>query len=159
MQQRPSIALIASGGGHLQQLLQLRELIARIPHCYIVEKRDGQNMPDELTGRTYFVRCAARNLGNLVQPIQFLFLLRRLRPACIISTGASVACSAALAARLLGIPVLYIESFSAVTRPTLTGRIMYHLSYHMIYQWEELSAIFPKAEYGGFLYDFGGGRD
>jgi len=78
-------------------------------------------------------------------------ILKKERPRLILSTGAGPAVPFALAGNILGIPSLYIETFTRVTKPSLTGRIMYYLAARFFYQWKPLERYFPKATYGGLV--------
>jgi UDP-N-acetylglucosamine:LPS N-acetylglucosamine transferase len=77
--------------------------------------------------------------------------LRKERPGLILSTGAGPAVPFALAGNILGVPSLYIETFARVSKPSLTGRIMYYLAARFFYQWKLLVRYYPKASYGGLL--------
>ena len=54
-----------------------------------------------------------------------------------------------LVGRLLGIPTVFVETFTRIDRPSLTGRIMYRLAHRFLYQWPGLARYFPRAVYGG----------
>lgn len=51
-------------------------------------------------------------------------VIGRLKPGQMVSTGAAVAVPYAIAARLRGVPVLYIESATRLDGPSLSGRIL-----------------------------------
>ena len=59
--------------------------------------------------------------------------------------------SMALVGRLLGIPTLFIETFTRVSKPSLTGRIMSRLAKRFFYQWESLAPFYPKGIHSGPL--------
>ncbi len=78
-------------------------------------------------------------------------ILRAERPDLVLSTGAGPAVPFALVAKLKGTPFVFVETDAQVTRPSLTGRIMYRLADRFFYQWRTLEPYFPQGTYGGFL--------
>jgi UDP-N-acetylglucosamine transferase subunit ALG13 len=122
----PKLLLVASNGGHLEQIVRLaaagqisadsvfvtfdspqaRFLIDGRPHCFVPEV--GQ-----------------RDLMGVVRAIPtFSRLLSDSSFAGVVSTGAALAIPAFLSARFLGLPTLYVESVSRVDGPSLTGKIL-----------------------------------
>ena len=57
----------------------------------------------------------------------------------------------AVVGKLYRVPIIFIEISAQVTKPSLTGRIMYYLADRFFYQWEALEHYFPKGVYGGLL--------
>ncbi len=152
----PKICLAASVGGHLQELLQLRNVYARYPHFYVVN--DELILPPAMQGRTYFIRHSERDLVALWNLWEAFRIFWRERPRYLISTGAGLAVPLALVARLFRTKILFIETFSAIARPSLTGRLMYRLAHRFVYQWEQLRRFYPQGEYAGTIFDFRNGR-
>jgi UDP-N-acetylglucosamine:LPS N-acetylglucosamine transferase len=94
-----------------------------------------------------------RNLTNLFRNLIIAInILRRLKPICMVSTGAGVAISFFLAARLFGVPALFIESFARTESPSWSGRVCYYLAKRFIYQWKPLERFYPKGIMGGSIY-------
>jgi UDP-N-acetylglucosamine:LPS N-acetylglucosamine transferase len=80
-------------------------------------------------------------------------ILRKERPTAILSTGAGLAVPFAIVGRLFfGTRVVFVETFTRIERPSLTGRIMYWLAHDFFYQWPQLRAFFPRGCYGGPLF-------
>jgi UDP-N-acetylglucosamine:LPS N-acetylglucosamine transferase len=104
-----------------------------------------------MEGRTYFIRHSERDLLFFVNILEAWSILRREKPALILSTGAGPAVPFALVGKLFRIPIIFIEISAQVTKPSLTGRIMYYLADAFFYQWKTLERYFPKAVYGGLL--------
>ncbi len=75
---------------------------------------------------------------------QSLLVLRRERPALVISTGADVAVPILLLARLFGAAVIFIETAGSA-EPTLAGRLVYPVADLFIVQWPERLDRFPEA--------------
>ena len=98
------------------------------------------------------------SLANIIRTGMFVVnlveawrILRRERPDVILSTGAGPAVPFALVGRLLGIPTVFVETFTRISSPSLTARIMYRLAARFVYQWPALARYFPRGVYGGML--------
>lgn len=94
-------------------------------------------------------------------PIQFVLNLTRMwrivsreKPDWLVSTGAEIALSGFLVAKLRGVGTLYVECGAQVTHPSMTGRVMVHLADHFYVQWPELADVYgKKARLVGSLID------
>ena len=79
---------------------------------------------------------AARNLPNLFRNLRLAWtIVRRYKPDVILSTGAALAVPFFLVGRVLGVRLVYVESFTRVHRPALTGRLVYPLTDVFFVQW------------------------
>src|SRR5437870_12797797 len=78
--------------------------------------------------KTYFIRHSERDLLFVVNLFEAWRILRAERPDVILSTGAGPVVPFALVGRLLGIPTVFVETFTRISKPSLTARIMYHLA-------------------------------
>lgn len=142
------ICIIASCGGHLTEARSLRPIYGRYEHFYVIN--EPIRLPPDMEGRTQFVVHAERDWRVLINFWEAWRILRRRRPALILSTGAGTVVPFALVGKLLGIPTTYIESASR-TGPSLTGRLMYRIADRFFYQWKTQGRHFPRATYGGLL--------
>jgi UDP-N-acetylglucosamine:LPS N-acetylglucosamine transferase len=145
---RLKICVVSSVGGHLREVLQLREALAAHDVFYIL----NDSTPLQLDHRTYRIAHAERDLRVLYNFYEALRILVRERPQVILSCGAGPAVPVAICGKLLGARVIFIETFGAVERPTLTGRILYRIADHFFYQWEPLSRYYPKGTYAGTIF-------
>lgn len=94
-----------------------------------------------------------RNVPNLLRNAALACrLLVRLRPRAVVSTGAGVAVPFCYLARLTGARVVFIESFSRVTEPSLTARLVHPVAHRFFVQWPSLVERFRKAEYEGAIF-------
>jgi UDP-N-acetylglucosamine:LPS N-acetylglucosamine transferase len=148
------VLLVASSGGHLLQLLQLADLWSQERrHWVSFEKSDAISL---LKGErvTWAHHPTNRNLINLVRNLALaLPLLRAGNIEAIVTTGAGVAVPFALAGRLLGVNVVYIESMARISSPSLTGRLVYPLADTFIVQWPSLKGYFRRARCFGTVFD------
>jgi UDP-N-acetylglucosamine:LPS N-acetylglucosamine transferase len=137
------VLFVTSSGGHLAEVLEW------LPAFSDLEWRVVLNAPGEVPPsvaprvlRMTHAERDARVLWNLVEAFR---ILRRLRPRVVVSPGAGCAVPFAVLARLLAIPVLHAEPRSAVSSPTLTGRLVRPFARRMIVQWRALERAFPRA--------------
>jgi UDP-N-acetylglucosamine:LPS N-acetylglucosamine transferase len=143
------ICIVSSCGGHLTEVRALRSVYQNYDHFYILN--DQILLPNDMEGRTYFIRHSERDWLFFVNLWEAWRILRQERPSLILSTGAGPVVPLALVGKLLGIPTLFIETFTRLTEPSLTGKIMYYLAARFFYQWKSLEQFFPKGTYGGPL--------
>ena len=150
---RESCLLVASSGGHLLQLVQLRDLWTREHrHWVTFDKPDARSL---LAGEeiTFAHHPTNRNVRNLIRNA-FLAtrLIMRKRPRAIITTGAGVAVPFCYIGRLLGARIIYIETFARVSQPSLTGRLVHPVAHRFFVQWPEVRTHYRKAEYEGAIF-------
>ena len=143
------ICVVSSSGGHLTEVRMLRPLYQRYEHFYVLN--DGALLPDDMSGRTYFIRHSERDWVFALNLWEAWRILRVERPRLILSTGAGPAVPFALVGKMFGIRCLFIETFARLRTPSMTGRIMYRLADRFFYQWQSLARFFPKGVWGGPL--------
>jgi UDP-N-acetylglucosamine:LPS N-acetylglucosamine transferase len=78
-----------------------------------------------------------------------LRLVRRERPAVMITTGADIAVPFAWVARLHGARVVYIESLTRIDELSLSGRLVAPIADRLYVQWPDLRNLRPDAIYAG----------
>lgn len=145
------VCLVSSPGGHLRQLLQLEPTLRKYSYFYIINRRSP--LKDEILKKSYFISRSHKDWKFFLNLVEAFNILRKERPGVIISTGAGCAVPVSLVGKFIfGCRVVFIESFAALRKPTLTGRIMYFISDVFYYQWEGLSRYYPKGIYGGTIY-------
>jgi beta-1,4-N-acetylglucosaminyltransferase len=145
------VCIVSSCGGHLTEIRQLRRAYARHDHFYVLN--DRAELPDDMTGRTYFIRHSERDWLFLVNLCEAARILISERPDVILSTGAGPVVPFALVARmLLRTRIIFIETAARITAPSMTGRIMYRLAHRFYYQWRSLAPYFPGGIYGGLVF-------
>jgi beta-1,4-N-acetylglucosaminyltransferase len=150
---RNVVLLVASNGGHLLQLSQMKdELAPRQRHWVTFDKPDARGL---LEGErvTYAYHPTNRNLWNLLRnALLALRLIARVRPRAIVTTGAGVAVPFCYVGRAFGAHVVFIESFSRVSEPSLTARLVYPIATTFFVQWPKVARHFPRAKYEGTIF-------
>jgi UDP-N-acetylglucosamine:LPS N-acetylglucosamine transferase len=152
MSARPSpkkVILVSSVGGHLRNLLALQAAFMDHERVWVVNDMSPVLPEGE---RAYLVSHAERDLRVLANLWQFMVIFATERPDIMLSTGAGPAVPAALVARLARVPVIHVEPWSAVSRLTLTGRLMKRLASSFYVQWPQLHAKHPWTKYVGSAF-------
>ena len=155
--QKKKILLVSSIGGHLTQLLQLESLFKNYQYHIVTEK---SSITEKLRSKhpVSFLMYGARNypikylFKFSYNCIKSLFLFLKYRPDVIISTGAHTGVPMCYLAKLFRKKVVFIESFSKTSSPTLSGKLVYPIADLFVVQWESMKKIYPKAVYGGSIY-------
>jgi UDP-N-acetylglucosamine:LPS N-acetylglucosamine transferase len=120
------------------------------PHFFVLN--DRIQLPSNMQGKTRFIAHSERDWKFFLNLIEAYRILRAERPDAILSTGAGPAVPFALVGRLFfDCRIVYVETVTRITAPSLTGRIMYLLAHEFFVQWRSLQEYFPKARYGGPL--------
>ena len=144
------VLLVCSSGGHLLQLLSLRAAWEEVPTVWVTfDKSDARSL---LAGEQVVHAFAPtnRNIPNFVRNLRLAArLLRELRPAAVVTTGAGVAVPFAWLARLGGIPVVYVESLTRIDGMSLSGRMIAPIASRVYVQWPELAEKVTRARYAG----------
>lgn len=149
------ICLIASGGGHLEQIKQLKDVIDNNDCFFVMTKT---NVNTNIKNRKYYINDKPE--GNLIKKIWILILLTiqsikiiiRENPDVVISTGAGNTIPFCYLSKVFGKKIIYIESFARIQTPNKTGKLMYPIADLFIIQWKELQKYYPNAIYGGWIY-------
>ena len=135
----PKVVAIASGGGHWIQMGRLRPVLDEMDVCYVsVHPSYGHDVGDE---RFYVVRDGSRwtKLGLVVQALQVLWIMVRVRPDAVLSTGAAPGFFGILFGKLLGARTLWLDSLANIEQVSLSGRLARPFSDLWLTQWPHLA--------------------
>jgi beta-1,4-N-acetylglucosaminyltransferase len=145
------VLLVANSGGHLLQMLALEDAFAGMERVWVtLDSSDSHSLlADEEV--VYAHGPTNRSLANLIRNLRLAFRTIRIHdPDVILSTGAALAVPFFLAGWLRHKRLVYVESFSRVVGPSLSGRIVYPFSDAFFVQWQG-SAWRGRAQYVGSL--------
>lgn len=151
------VMFISSVGGHLTQLLELKNIFNDYDYVLVTEKNDvTKNMKDKYHmeylvygSRQYLFRYIFKFIYNIFKSF---YLFCKYRPKVIVTTGTHTAVPMCYIGRLFGRKVIFIESYAKRTSPTLSGRLVYPIATTFIVQWEPMLEFYPKAKYFGGIY-------
>lgn len=137
---RLKVLAVASGGGHVQELLLI---MSAFDHCDVIYACTDPKQVEN-AGKT--VGFALRDY-NRDQPMDLLRglqetwrLVRQTRPDWVISTGAAPGLLTLLWGRVLGARTMWVDSIANAERLSLSGRIALRVSHITLTQWEHLAA-------------------
>ena len=149
------ICFIASSGGHLAEINQLKEIADEYDSFLITEKNDFSEA--HICSKVYHV--PKQNRKEALFLLKFLGLwiksfriLIKEKPDCIITTGALICYPVCRIAKLFKRKVIFIESFARINTGSMTGKWMYNVADLFIVQSEHLLEIYPKAVYCGCIF-------
>lgn len=157
-QMRIKVGLIASRGGHLRQMLFLKEAYSKYP-CFLVTTRGSEEipLPPEIR-ELYFVQNIDQ--GRWINPfhlcwafVQYGWIYWRERPNFLISTGAGIAVPGFLLGGLLQMKMIFIEVGARVRSLSRAGSLCYRLAHLFLVQYPGLTEKYPRASYHGAVYD------
>ncbi len=150
--ERHRLLLVASGGGHLGQLLTMQPWLEGHDRTWVTfdTASAGQLGDDPVV---FAHHPTTRNLRNLVRNVVLAWrVLRRERPDAVVSTGAGVALPFFLMARVLGVRTVFIEVYDRIDSRSLTGRLCRPLSDLFLLQWERQRELYGSGTVIGGLY-------
>lgn len=153
------LLFISSTGGHLSELMQLKELFNKYPYYIVTEKtKSNVYLKDKYKEKvSYLVYGTKKNpftyffifLFNIIK--SFIIFLKQ-KPDVVITTGTHTAVPMCYIAKIFKKKVIYIETFANRNTKTVAGRIVYPIADVFVVQWEEMLKVYPKAECWGWIY-------
>ena len=152
---KKKVCFAASSGGHFEQLLMLKPLMAKYESCVVTEKTSYDiNLKDY---RVYYMHQVNRKefffmFWMFVNAFKSLKILVKEKPDVVITTGVLAVIPLCLLAKMWGKILIYIESFAKITSPTQTGKFLYKYADRFYVQWESMKEFYPNAIYLGGIY-------
>ncbi|MDQ0206993.1 PssD/Cps14F family polysaccharide biosynthesis glycosyltransferase [Alkalicoccobacillus murimartini] len=149
------ICFIASSGGHLDQLMMLFPIMIENDSYIVTEKTNYEINNKNI--RCYEVTQVNRRelifIFKLIKlSLKSLYIFLKEKPDVVISTGALISIPTIMYAKLFRKKIIFIESFSKVNSPTISGKIAYQYADIFIIQWEGLKKYYKNAIYKGGIY-------
>ncbi|MGP5382729.1 glycosyltransferase [Glutamicibacter arilaitensis] len=152
-----SMLLVASAGGHLEELLRISQRFAKpgqaVEWVTPFSSQSATLLADDVVHTVPYI--GPRDLKMVSR--QFFRAIRILgsgRYSAVISTGAAIAVPYLTAAWILNIPTHYIESAARSLKPSLTGRIIQYLPGIKLYTqyecWPSRKWKFQGSVFDGF---------
>ena len=144
------VALVCTQGGHLTETLQLLDAFNE-HQIFLVTHHSSRDKDLSAIAPAYFtVNIEARPLHLLYAFFEALPILLREKPQVILSLGAEIAIPFFFWGKLLGMKLIYIESWCRVENLSRTGKIVYPIADEFWVQWSQLLEVCgPKARFHG----------
>ena len=155
------ILVVLGEGGHTTELLNLLNLMGEeYEYNYIVSRQDNLSEKQiSLPGKVYRVsRPRGKDtpkvvaaLRTLLATVETIWILIRVRPDAVLSTGPAIAVPAFLLGKLVGARTIFVETGSRVRSLSWTGRILYERADIFFVQWPQMQEKYPNTVYAGRL--------
>jgi beta-1,4-N-acetylglucosaminyltransferase len=155
---KKKIILICSDGGHLAQVLELKELFTQYNYLLIVEKTEATiELKDKynirfLKGRPKGERGIMFWFSILANMFLSLRLLLTHYPKVIITTGSHTAVPMCILGKLFFVKVVWILSFARINTKAKSASLIYPIADKFIVQWESAKKLYPNSIYLGGIY-------
>lgn len=156
---KKKVMFIASTGGHLTELLQLKDMFSKYDYCLITEKtKSNLYLKDVYKNNIHFLIYGTKHhFFTYIFKLFFncfisLFYYLKYRPNYIITTGVHTAGPMCCLGKIFGSKIIYIETFANMVTKTSTGKFLYPICDKFIVQWESMLKLYPKADFGGWIF-------
>lgn len=154
-----NVLFIASTGGHLNELMQVKSLFNKFNYHIITEKTAVDDSLKEEYGekirfliygtKKYPVKYIFKFIANCFISLYYYF---KFQPEVIVTTGTHTAVPMCYIAKIFGSKIIFIETFANRTTRTVAGTLVYPIADTFVVQWEEMKKVYPKAVCWGWLY-------
>ena len=145
------ILAIASGGGHWIQLLRLRPAFEGADVTYASVGSDAAASVEGYKYRSFPDANRDRKIALLLQIIKIGWIVLRVRPDVVVSTGASCGYVAIRFGRLLGARTLFIDSIANAEKLSLSAELVNRHAHLLLTQWPHLSTTEGPKYHGSVL--------
>ncbi len=153
------VLFIASTGGHLNELMQLKSMFNNYDYHLLTEKtKSNKALKNEHGKRVHYLVFGTKDhmltypFKLLYNSFKSLFLFFKIHPDYIVTTGVHTAGPISIIAKIFGTKIIYIETFASIKKSTITGKLLYPICDKFIVQWESMKKQFPDSEYGGWIF-------
>lgn len=152
------VLFIASTGGHLSELLQLKPLFKKYNSYLITEKTKStiglKKQFDKINFLVYGTKdhkfsYIFKFSWNCLKSVWYYI---KIRPKVIVTTGTHTAVPMCYIGKLFGSKIIFIETFANSKTKTISGKLVYPIADTFIVQWESMLDLYPKAICGGWIY-------
>ena len=158
-EKKKKVLFIASTGGHLSELMQLRPLFDYYDYRIITEKTPSNlSLKDKYKKKVSFVIYGTKD-HNFTYLFKLffncwieLFNYIKFRPKYIVTTGAHIAGPMCCIGKLFGSKIIFIETFANINTKTITGKLVYKFADLFLVQWEDMLELYPNAKYWGSVF-------
>lgn len=153
------IILICSDGGHLAQILELKEMFLNYDYLIITEEspatiplKDKYNIR-YLKGRSKGKKRSLSFLFSLlINAFLSLKILIQHFPKAIITTGSHTAIPMCFLGKISGVKIIWILSYARINSRAFSADIIYPFADQFIIQWPGVQKFYKKAVYLGGIY-------
>ena len=134
------VVAISSRGGHWIQLLRLRDAFSDQDVTYITTVPEYRSMVGDSDFRIVTEASRKTKFRMILMALQVLWILIRVRPSAIVTTGAAPGFIAVWLGRRLGIRTLWGDSIANADEMSMSGKLAMQHADTVLTQWEHLSS-------------------
>ncbi|MCD6478165.1 MAG: hypothetical protein J7K87_04115 [Candidatus Aenigmarchaeota archaeon] len=147
------ICLACSAGGHLKQLLELDSIWKKYDNFIVTYERENTKKLAKKR-EVYIIENPERDPFCILKSfIQSLRIFLKEKPDLIVADGAGISIPISIVGKIFRRKLIFIESFSRITEPSMTGRILYPFADLFLVQWKPLLKKYgKKAIYSGGIF-------
>lgn len=154
------VMFISSAGGHLNELLMLKDMFSKYDFQLVTENTlTNKGLKDKYGKKNVKFLISASQKYKIIYAFKLilnsfisLYYYVKFRPQFIVSTGAHTAGPMCLIGKIFGSKIIFIETFANSKSKTITGGIVYKFADLFVVQWESMLELYPNAVYGGWIY-------
>jgi len=145
------ICLVCSHGGHLVQMMRLRDAFKGHDDFLVTYNSEATKNLEN----AYLIKFEGWDLKGKILLVKYIIkafrILIKEKPDVIISTGGGeIAVPFCYVGKVLGAKVIFIETLSRITTPSRGGQLVYPIADLFLVQWESLLKKYgDKAKYWG----------
>lgn len=155
-----NIGIIISGGGHLDEALALLEAFQGYRIFLVTYYQESLlSFRHPRIDRVYFVRLwdskgIGLYLSLFINFFEFVYLLMKERPKILFSTGSEIAIAPFFLSKIfLKTKLIFLETATRVSKPSMTGKVIYPICDIFLVQWERLLMEYgAKAQFKGRVF-------
>ena len=142
------VLAVASGGGHWQQLMQMREAFQSAKVTYVTTLEGLPEEFDAAPARIVPDCNRDEKLAMIGTAWKLFWLVLTTRPHVVISTGALPGVIALAIGRMVGARTIWVDSVANAEEMSLSGRTARRVADLWLTQWEHVAEA-EGAEYAG----------
>lgn len=156
---KKKVLFIASTGGHLNEMMQLKKVFHHYDFHIMTEKTKIDNgLKQEFQEKMHYLIYGTKK-NPIIYFFKFiancfisLFWYFYTSPEIIITTGTHTAVPMCYIGKIFGSKIIFIETFANRTTATMAGKLVYPIADTFVVQWEEMHKVYPKAVCWGWIY-------
>jgi hypothetical protein len=133
------VLAVASGGGHWVQLLRLRDALAGEDVTYVTTVSACRAMVPGAPFRVVVEATRKNKFRLALLALQMLWIMLRVRPAAVVTTGAAPGFFAIRFGRWFGARTLWIDSIANAEEMSLSGQLAVRHADVVLTQWSHLA--------------------
>jgi len=136
---KKKILAVASAGGHWIQLLRLRSAFEGYDVVFASTNRSNYSDVEKFEFHSFKDAHRKAFWNFFIMIIQLIFILRKVRPTIIITTGSAPGLMTLIIGRMFSTKNVWIDSIANVEKLSTSGKIAHRFADLYLTQWEDLA--------------------